>query len=333
MATKNPENACCLWNITLYMSWQDEKGYHQHDTKSVHNVIKDISKHYAFQVEKGTESKLLHYQIAVDLKDKKRRTTLFNILKSKWSNIKLEQITMTSICGMKGRQCFSYCTKEDTRVEGPWTDKQDPTALIKDVQEVIDRPDFKFYPWQEEMFNIMKAPSHRRVVCIVDHGGHCGKTFFKDYCFSRKLAFPSPVSCKMGDATAFILSAGLIDWGCFLFDIPRAIYPLVSKNPEFWCNIEQIKNGMFTDIRYKGQYAQAPRRPCVVLFMNSEPPKSMLTSDMWDLRMIGLDKKLYAYDKEKGKAMAVITEARLALRSKLDSGTPAPSIADMIPLD
>lgn len=74
-----------------------------------------VSDKWVFQLERGKETKRLHYQIYVETKE---RCTL-NQLKS-WSDVTCPGIYW-GFCSSKGSEALKqYCQKSDTRVKGPW---------------------------------------------------------------------------------------------------------------------------------------------------------------------------------------------------------------------
>lgn len=312
------DNQMCMWNITLYHDWTDEKGVkHFHERKDVHAAIKVLSKKYAFQLERGAESGLLHYQIALDLKDKKRKGTLCKLLKEiyKFNNLLERHISPMSLAGVKGKQAFSYCMKDDhTRVEGPWTDKMDAFPRIKYLHDLVNKPDFKWKVWQETLISYSKdksdGPLNRSVLVLIDLLGKLGKGTLSAEMKSQRYASLIPSHYKPSDISAFILSADLVDSNCFIFDIPRADSRI--NDPQFWMAIEHIKDGHFSDMRYKGRQETAPARPKVIIFMNEEPNLKMLSHDRWDLRMVGPGEKLYKYDRVKCKQIAAIVKKQRA---------------------
>lgn len=114
------------WLITLPYK-KDESVY------KIKYVMTILSKYktYAFQVEKGGNTGYLHYQIYVEHSQAIR----FSTLKAAFPHAHLE----TRIGSKK--QAWDYCTKEDTRLHGPWTSgikPEEEDKLKKREQYLID---------------------------------------------------------------------------------------------------------------------------------------------------------------------------------------------------
>lgn len=114
------------WLITLPYK-KDESIY------KIKYVMTILSKYktYAFQVEKGGETGYLHYQIYIEHSNQIR----FSTLKAAFPHAHLETRIGTK------KQAWEYCTKEDTRLHGPWTSgikPDDEDKLKKREQYLID---------------------------------------------------------------------------------------------------------------------------------------------------------------------------------------------------
>ena len=106
---------CAVWDWTLSAK---EGTDDERSANVVVDVIKQLFKKWAFQKERG-ESGYLHYQGRGSLWKKKRGSELRKLLNA--LNVGDMHSTPTVTESISG-DAF-YVMKVDTRVEGPWTDK------------------------------------------------------------------------------------------------------------------------------------------------------------------------------------------------------------------
>ena len=165
------------------------------------------AKQWVFQEEAGGQSGRHHYQGSVKLATKKRKTWLcrnLNGLDATWITVS----PMTSETGS-----FSYCMKQDSRVNGPWADK--PIYQGKDLQ-MMKTP----FEWQATVLEqVAQEPDDRTINWVVDPKGNAGKSKLVKFMCFNKLAVRVP----MGNATQ--LRTNAIGKGanrCYLIDLPRA---------------------------------------------------------------------------------------------------------------
>ena len=124
---------------------------------------KGIVKKWVVQLERG-ESGYEHWQGRVSLIKKARKPELLKLLKS--ADKPLPNYCEATTSGEKDKEAF-YATKEATRIDGPWTDR--------DVVRYIPRQfkDLTPFPWQQTVLDSYKDFQDRTVDCIVDVNG-CG---------------------------------------------------------------------------------------------------------------------------------------------------------------
>ena len=79
-------------------------------------MLQEWAKKYVFQKEKGSTG-YLHWQIRLHLVKKRRKAELLKLGFGKGGDL---SITSASV---HANNNFNYVMKKDTRVEGPWTEK------------------------------------------------------------------------------------------------------------------------------------------------------------------------------------------------------------------
>lgn len=162
----------------------------------------------------------------------------------------------------------NYCMKEDSRVQGPWSDRK--------IYQGKDLPS-QLWPWQEEVLHRCQAePDNRTVNCIIDTVGNTGKSVFCKLMGFKHGALVLPwgrtsdllnLVCKMGHKEIY------------LFDLSRS-------KPQDWARddisaaIESIKNGYIVNTKYETSLVyQDPSH--VWCFSNQAPNLSSLSRDRW----------------------------------------------------
>jgi hypothetical protein len=198
-------------------------------------------KRWVYQIEKGEPSGVLHAQIYVEFKDKAKFSTIKNWLNGEgYIDQKAPHIepprTSTSIC-------YNYCTKEDTRVLGPfeggdWGNKagQGRRTDLDDVIEMVK----KKRPFREiaEQHPTTVKKYHKGIIALRDALQEDERpNTWKDYHNSNKWIWgPSGVGKTTYAYTGY------------------AQEEVYSKNPTQWWNgfdINQHKVIVFDDYRPK----------------------------------------------------------------------------------
>jgi len=200
-----------------------------------------IAQKWAFQKELGMETGFLHYQCQIEVGAKKRCSEIQALL----NPITVSRAAIKPTSNNGGSAGFSYAMKNDTRVEGPWTNLRS-NPRFDDIKKGL-------YHWQI-MVNSIK-PTQRAIHLICDPQGRNGKTVWAEYmAFHTKEAiylmnyFVTPLELmqfayefsKEGKDTFFIV------------DLPR-----VKPNPTHLKLItdvlEKLANGVVQETRYKAK--------------------------------------------------------------------------------
>lgn len=245
------------------------------DRSKIIEDLKQIAKAWCFQKEKGGETGYVHWQMRLSLHTKRRGGELIKMLETLgWTDLHATPTSNT------GRDSL-YCMKADTRVEGPWSDKD---KKPKYIQKRFQNPQLK--PWQaklEKLLVDMKNKRDVRHIVMVQDGGNEGKSWFKGYMMMHRddvVVLPSTLE-RANEMIEFLCSLKEIEdgWnGIILMDVPR------STSKKHWytlaAGLDVIKQGFLHDSRYhaKEKLIEPPQICC---FMTDAPPEGCMTSDVF----------------------------------------------------
>jgi hypothetical protein len=234
--------------------------------------MKEHCKRWAFQLERS-ESGYEHYQGRVSLKKKVRKIYGTIDKTAHWS-------PTSSECN-SGPNFYDYVTKEDTRIGGPWTDKD------QDKEEVYI-PEFfrdvKLYPFQQQLLDLSLQSDDRSINMIVDSKGNMGKSKLADYAELYHDAIDLPVVNDSEKLLATMcnicMDKKLRKTGPIFMDLPRAM----SKKDlsGFMSAAELIKKGKLYDLRHKTKSWRI-EPPQIWVFTNQYPDLTKLSNDRWKI--------------------------------------------------
>lgn len=287
------ENKYKTWCVTI----NETDGCPLPSKEEVIKIFEQISLTYVFQLEKGEETGRLHYQCAIKLKLRRRKSTLINVIRS--ALLKEHQWQFTPMYG-SWEEAFDYCTKADTALEPPVTNL--PYYVGSDIKFLEDVS--KRYPWQEyllgELFasslSTFKTPDDRKIYWIYDPQGNSGKSKFTKF-----LVLHNSLCCKVPFGTATQLRSSIISMGVkrlYIVDIPRTLGRDDDINSVITV-LEDLKNGFVVSSMYGKNAQLLMDPPHVIVFSNMICPIEKMSSDRWILLTIDKDKKptktRYAY--------------------------------------
>lgn len=240
---------------------------------------------FGFQLEKAPTSVEggLHYQGRVRQRDRFRKAQMearFELLEGAFW-------TPTANCNSKA---FSYVMKIDSRVAGPWTDKDVPQAPQQKTDDVLIIEEVGMWPWQATVLDDCKRATDRKtrdrrgMNCVLDDrggpsgkGGKIGKGTFVAYLNYHKIATRMP---PINDSQKMLGLAIDFPAAAYCVDMPRAMDKKALR--ELWAGLEALKDGQVYDTRYKGRMEQRER--CHIwVFTNTPPDADMLTVDRWNI--------------------------------------------------
>lgn len=263
-----------LWDFTYFPE--------NPDFNAVIAAIAPHSKHYCFQLEETKDEKK-HFQGRIALRKKLRLAGVVDLFKpllpgAHWSP--------TSNAGAGSK--FSYVMKADSRVEGPWMDKEleAKVAPLKTLPvKVIDAKGLK--PWQQQVKNLIDSYHKsleaddleldtRSINVIVDPVGKTGKSSFTTWMAYYGHAKYMPTLFDTGmKIMGFAMDNS---HKTYFMDMPRA----QPKNAlrQLYSAIESLKDGQLYDWRYKGRQVTV-NPPAVWVFTNEFPKTNWLSADRW----------------------------------------------------
>lgn len=251
-----------------------------HNDRELEDVLKtarELFKKFTFQLEKG-DSGYLHFQGRGSLHKKRRFDELKNLVQTlDWNDC---HFSPSSANSQKG-DCF-YTMKADTRVDGPWTDK--------DVHQKIYIPrqyrgmEHTLRPWQQKVWDSADVFDTRSINLIYDVHGNNGKSTVAALMDLHRRGIDLPPmndAEKLIQSVADILMAREIREPKVVFvDLPRAMDK--KRLGGLYTAIEQVKKGKVYDTRYayKEWWFDSPQ---VWVFTNIYPDLSFLSTDRWKL--------------------------------------------------
>lgn len=170
---------------------------------------------------------------------------------------------------------FNYCMKADSRTDGPWTeaDFADPPPLTRQLKVFLKQV---MYPWQSQVYKFTQLEDDRLIHLVYDCNGNCGKSIFCEWLEYQGHAFEIPPFRQMEDIMQCVMSVKTHK--CYIIDMPRAMKK--DKMGEFYAGLECLKNGVCYDKRYAFKKKRFDR-PVVVVFTNTLPEWSMMSTDRW----------------------------------------------------
>lgn len=234
---------------------------------SINNLLREIAKKWAFQLEAGEEKKREHWQIRISLIKPKRLEALRQLL----IGTTIEGCHLSPTANVNSKS-FNYVMKLDTRVDGPWTEATQPKVMPKELKEV------KLYPWQEQIVESCKSyDGDRTVNVLIDlEGGH-GKGLLRKYLHYHGFASCAPIA-EAKDVCAWIVK---FPHTAYIFDVPRQIGDKPQSRTSLYKAIEMAKDGRGVELRYTPQDVQLPQSPVIWVLCNEFPNTSLLSADRW----------------------------------------------------
>lgn len=224
--------------------------------------LRECCKKWTYQLEES-EHGYRHFQGRVSLKVKARMSTLI-----KKFDIKVIHWSPTS---KQNSGNDFYVVKEETRVDGPWSDTDEVLYIPRQVREIA-----KLYPWQQYIVDNHDVWDTRTINIIYDPVGNIGKSILVSYMRAHKLAFKIPFCNDFKDIMRMVCDVPTKR--CYIVDMPRA----VNKDRLFqmYAALEEIKNGFAYDDRYhyKEKIFDSPN---IWVFSNILPEFQYLSQDRW----------------------------------------------------
>lgn len=263
------KNAVAVWDFTISKELNNEI--------SIKNWLNETCKKWAFQLEEG-ESGYIHYQGRVSLKVKVRLPE--GLTGAHW--------TPTS---SESSDNDFYATKEKTRIEGPWTNKDVTLYIPRQIREIDE-----LFPWQKDVIEMAKTWDKRSINCLIDTKGNIGKSILKTYMGVYKISQTLPFCNDFKDVMR--MAYDMPESTCYMMDMPRA----VNKDRLYglFGGLENLKDGYCYDDRYafRQKYMDCPN---IWVFSNTIPDTSLMSKDRWKFWGVDSDKRLFKREVESEK--------------------------------
>jgi len=230
-------------------------------------------KKWVYQLEKS-KNDMMHYQCVISLHKKEFSKKVLSSISS-YTGIKEDYINISP--SLTGNTSFNYAMKEETRVEGPWSNK-----MLEENLQVETLALDKFYTWQKIVFHIaMGKPDDRSIHWFYDTKGNRGKTQLTRMLLAKHGKEVGVIPCV---GTSNQLVSAIINMGMrktYILDIPR------SKSGGSWddrvadlmLTIESIKNGLLVSAMYGKLNQLLMPHPNVIVFSNYD--LNGLSPDRW----------------------------------------------------
>lgn len=237
------------------------------DIEKVVEVLTESCEEAIFQIERGEQTKRLHFQGWLKFKKATRGVTLMNKLQARMGGLyKNCSFWSEPSRGGAGRK---YAYKTDTRLSGPF-------VVPKNLYIGQDLPArAELYDWQEDIVKAHEdynpADLSRKINWIWDEVGDCGKTTLAKYMLFH---YPDEVGVFSGKTSdvKYAWRPSMIT--CF-FMYPREVEEHVSYSA-----MESVKDG----ICFSGKFESCMKigcRPLVYVICNFAPDKEKLSEDRW----------------------------------------------------
>lgn len=167
-------------------------------------------------------------------------------------------------CKGNEEQNAKYCTKENNNIIRYGYPEE--IILIKELP-----------CWTCNLFEEIKLqPDFRKVWWYWSDGGCMYKSAVTKVLVVNHNAIPA-VSGKYNDIINLIFNADMTKSKIIVFDLPRN-----HGNSVSYSAIESIKNGLVVNMKYETGY-KVFNPPHVIVFANSPPDESKLSSDRWNI--------------------------------------------------
>ena len=251
-------------------------------------LLKEVSEEYVFQKEEASN---IHFQCVLSVSYRMRKRTLLQKLSVAYE----EELFTLDNMRSDWEQAVAYCTKEEGRIDGPWTSNITNLPISEADFSFLSQKDRR-YPWQRDLLEKIleenevnfKTPDDRTIIWITDPQGNSGKSKLVKWLFVSY----SGVS-KVSFGTANQLRSALIATGrkvCYLIDMPRTLGTDDSV-ASVLSAIEDLKNGFLVSSMYGKNQTLLLDPPHIIIFSNRSCPRDGLSQDRWDIYYIE-DKEL-----------------------------------------
>lgn len=267
---------CYRWDFTLKYSEINS------DENLLKSSFRNKCKQYAFQLEQSNFEKncghdagdqqegYIHYQGRISLIKKKSLKALIKFFSEEcFTSIHWSPTSNT----VAKRGDDFYVTKTDTRIKGPWTDKDEEIYIPRQIREMDG-----LRPFQKSIVENADVWDKRSINLIYCKHGNVGKSLLVGYCRAHKVGRALPPVNDQKDLLRMVCD--LPTSKMYLFDMPRSMNK--DRLYQFYSAVETIKDGYAYDDRYhfKEKVFDCPN---IWIFSNNLPDLDMLSEDRWKI--------------------------------------------------
>jgi hypothetical protein len=137
----------------------------------------------------------------------------------------------------------------------------------------LKKPD---YPWQEDVLRLIGTePDDRTIVNIVNDKGGVGKSTLVKFLVYEDAACLVPIFGTVGQVNEYLAKN---PHRVYILDLPRS-KPAMSYFKDLSMILEQLKNGMITNVMYGGNKPKIFKSPHIIIFSNYRYPAELLSPD------------------------------------------------------
>lgn len=256
-----------------------------------HDAIMDCFKgwvsKFVFQYEETNNNKNKHYQGRVRLIKKKRphnATTLFLNAFGGYLDGKSWYFAPTTNKEYV-RGSFIYVMKDESRIAGPWSDKDWFKYVPRHIRNITP------YPFQQEVLDSMEVYDDRSIKCIVDTKGNNGKSVLGTlirHAGGVTIPFCGDVERLIATVCDILIAKDNRTPKLIAVDLPCSVNN--NRLSQLMTAVEVIKDGHVYDTRnhYKSWEYDKPQ---IWVFTNNEMNNLYMSRDRWVFYTIE-DKKL-----------------------------------------
>lgn len=255
----------------------DLRANHENFTEeSLKDWFKTNCTRWVFQLEKGEETGYMHWQARAVMRKRARINVHKRELIPEGFNYVGPTCTdQAESLRMRGEALYQM--KVQTRVEGPWTDKDEQREFVP----YQFRGEAK--QWQQMILDSADVRDSRHINVVIDPVGNKGKSWLTGRAIC--MGFPMIPSC--GDAKELIatvcdilMSTNNREPKLIILDLPRSLNK--KRLHSMFHAVEVIKNGIVYDMRYS--YKQwRYHSPQIWVMTNEKIDTSYMSHDRWNI--------------------------------------------------
>lgn len=272
-----------VWDVRWTLPGNEDKSEFE---ERFRKLLKKECKRWCFQLERGHQAELLHFQARVSLNNAAASS---GTLVKRWKVDKEGSAWDFSITSNDNTSNFDYQLKEDTRVRGPWTDKDSDAYIPRQWRLDPDR----MHPWQSSIMSSLEVWDQRAINVLYDPAGSQGKSTISHICRLTKKCYIMKARGKADNMLADFLCKIMArrdrqPTGVFV-DLTRSCDQKNLRN--LYDALEEVKNGYVEDPRYSLKEWDFDA-PVVWVMCNSLPNPYWLSLDRWKFWRIAEDNDL-----------------------------------------